>query len=396
MVCASLNNSEAWPNRVLSPRLPAFFFLMVAGQRTDAHKPVTSQYDYNKDIFPLLRDHCGACHVPGGPAPMPLMTYRDAVPWAESIRDELTAGRMPPWPVDPMSPQVQGAHPISASDVDKIVVWATGGTPQGDPAATLPAVTFNAQWKLGPPDLEMEMDAGHTVRPGAIEDTVELSLPVALGDTKWVKAADLMPGTASIVRDAVISIENGPVLSLWEPGADPIAAPAGTAFRLAPGAKIHLEIHYKKHFDQEQRAVSDKSTIGLYFTDPPASGRELQSLVSRKQPTKPPPSRATQAHRPSWQARSPAPRASLHFAPCSIAPTARSKSTPSHRPARASRSCACVGRPQWFQRYWLRQPAELPSGSKIELRTTPLPDDSEEPATPKRFQLQVALDFIQR
>ena len=168
-----------------------FFFLIAAGQRTDAHKPVTSQYDYNRDVFPLLRDHCGACHVPGGPAPMSLVTYKDAVPWAESIRDELTAGRMPPWPVDPMSPQVQGAHPISASDVDKIVVWASGGTPQGDPAANLPAVTFNAQWKLGPPDLKMEMDAGHTLRPGAIEDTVEMSLPVALGGTKWVKAVDL-------------------------------------------------------------------------------------------------------------------------------------------------------------------------------------------------------------
>ena len=81
------------------------------------------------------------------------------------------------------------------------------------------------------------------------------------------------------MRDAVISIENGPVLALWEPGADTTAAPAGAAFRLAPGSKIHLEIHYKKHFDQEQNAVSDQSTIGLYFTDAPPSGGELQSFA---------------------------------------------------------------------------------------------------------------------
>ena len=210
---------------------------------------------------------------------MSLMTYNDAVPWAESIRDELTAGRMPPWPVDPMSPPVNGGRPISAQDVDKIVVWASGGTPAGRSAANLPAVTFNPQWKLGPPDLLMAMDAEHTLRPGAIEDTVELFRGRRLGGTKWVKAVDLMPGTASIVRDAVISIENGPVLALWEPGSDAMAAPANTAFRLAPGSKIHLQIHYKKHFDQERKAVSDKSTIGLYFTDPPASGRELQSLA---------------------------------------------------------------------------------------------------------------------
>ena len=57
------------------------------------------------------------------------------------------------------------------------------------------------------------------------------------------------------------------------------AAPSGAAFRLAPGSKIHLQIHYKKHFDQEEKAVSDKSTIGLYFTDPPPSGREMQSFA---------------------------------------------------------------------------------------------------------------------
>jgi len=92
----------------------------------EAHKPVTSKYDYNRDVFPLFREHCGSCHVNGGVAPMSLMTYKDAVPWAESIREELTAGRMPPWPVDPRSPAVRGPHSISARDVDVIVTWAAG------------------------------------------------------------------------------------------------------------------------------------------------------------------------------------------------------------------------------------------------------------------------------
>ena len=92
------------------------------------------------------------------------------------------------------------------------------------------------------------------------------------------ETADLIPGTASIVRDAVISIENGPVLALWEPGSEK-RLPPGAAFRLPPGSKIHLQIHCKKNFNQEQSAVSDKSTVGLYFTDPPGSGRELQSFT---------------------------------------------------------------------------------------------------------------------
>ena len=245
---------------------------------TNAHKPVTSKYDYNRAVFPLLQEHCGRCHVEGGPGPMSLMTYKDAVPWAQSIRDELTAGRMPPWPIDPTSPGVKGAHPITSRDLDMIVVWASGGTPEGNPDTRLPAVTANPQWKLGPPDLKIPMDVAQTLPPGSLEKSADLSLFTNLQDARWVKAADLMPGNASIVRDAVISIENGPVLALWEPGTDTIAAPDGTAFRLPGGSKIHLQIHYKKHFDQEQNAVSDKSTIGLYFTDPPAAGHELQPL----------------------------------------------------------------------------------------------------------------------
>ena len=160
-----------------------------------------------------------------------------------------------------------------------IVVWASGGTPQGDPEAKLPEVTFHPAWKLGPPDLTIQMDAEHTVAPAAVEEVRDFILPTNLTGTKWIKAADLMPGNAAIVRDAIISIENGPVLALWQPGNDATPAPDGAGFRLAPGSKIHLQIHYKKHFDQEQNAVSDRSTVGLYFADPPPAVQELQSFT---------------------------------------------------------------------------------------------------------------------
>jgi len=53
-----------------------------------AHKPITSPYSYNDDIFPILRDRCGRCHVSGGVAPMSLMTHAAAVPLGESIRTD--------------------------------------------------------------------------------------------------------------------------------------------------------------------------------------------------------------------------------------------------------------------------------------------------------------------
>src|SRR5439155_21256560 len=174
-----------------------FFFALT--QPTNAHKPVTSKYDYNRDVFPLLQEHCGRCHVEGGPGPMSLMTYKDAVPCAQSVRDELTAGRMPPWPIDPTSPPVKGAHPIRSRDLDMIVVWASGGTPEGNPDAKLPAVTAKSEWELGPPDVRIPINVEQTLAAGSLEKTADLLLPTNLTDARWVKAADLMPGDAAIV-----------------------------------------------------------------------------------------------------------------------------------------------------------------------------------------------------
>jgi hypothetical protein len=321
---------------------------------------------------------------------MSLVTYKDAVPWAQSIRDEVTEGRMPPWPVDPTSPPVRGGHPISARDLDRIVVWASGGTPQGNVETKLPAVTVSTQWKLGPPDLTISMEAEHTLRAETNEETLEFSLPTNVTDTKWVRATDLMPGMPSIVRDAVIRIEGGPVLALWQPGSDVTAAPSGAAFRLAPGAKIYLQIHYKKHWDQEGNTASDKSTVGLYFTDAPLSGRELQSFTIE-------PSKADGETGGSVTFEGPLPRAGRIVALRPMLDRAYESLhvdaiTPSgtHVPLLALHG----PRPQWFRRYWLQEPVELANATKIQIRVTPLSDYSEEPKVTKRFQLQVALDYV--
>jgi hypothetical protein len=379
---------------VLSVALGAAAFLVTLGVRTgEAHKPVTSKYDYNRDVFPLLRDHCGRCHVDGGVAPMSLLTYKETVPWAESIRDELTSGRMPPWPMDPRSPAVKGMHPMSARDVDVIVTWAAGGTPRdwsGDLDKQLPKVTLSKQWKLGQPDLIVAMRSEYTLGTNASEETKDFAIPLGIAEVKWVRAADLLPETPVMARDATISVENGPTLALWQPGSDPLSAPSGAAFRVAPGATLHLQIHYKKPYSQEQNSLSDKSRIGLYFTDPPASGRELQSIVT---------SQAAGSESGGVQnLKAALPSAGRVYALRPMLDKAYSSVdivaiTPSGR--QISLLKLRGPRPQWFRRYWLQEAIELPGGSAIEARFTPLADYSDEmQASVGRFPLHVAVDYV--
>ena len=47
---------------------------------------------FTKDVAPILYKNCTTCHRPGEIAPMSLLTYEDARPYAKAIRDEVGEG----------------------------------------------------------------------------------------------------------------------------------------------------------------------------------------------------------------------------------------------------------------------------------------------------------------
>ena len=55
---------------------------------------------FTKDVAPIFQAKCEACHRPGSIAPMSLVTWREARPWARSIRERVSTRQMPPWHVD--------------------------------------------------------------------------------------------------------------------------------------------------------------------------------------------------------------------------------------------------------------------------------------------------------
>src|SRR5262249_47440244 len=135
------------------------------------------------------------------------------------------------------------------------------------------------QWIGGMPDLKLQVDSDYVMPAGESETTKEFVLRTGLREQRWVKAVDLLPGAPEIVRNASISVENGPVLAVWVPGDNLVFAPSGTAFRLPAGMNLRLEIHYKKQWQNEGKAIKDRSTVGLYFTMPPVAGQEIQSVL---------------------------------------------------------------------------------------------------------------------
>jgi hypothetical protein len=188
------------PIRVLA--LAAPFILTgaaVAGPAADGSRPVT----FSKDVAPILQSKCQECHQPDSIAPMSLLTYQQARPWARSIKERVASRQMPPWHIDKTVGVQKFKNDMSLSDaeVDTIVAWVDQGALQGDPKdlpPPRPLVTDN-QWKavrdgFGPPDLvvksaEYTMPAEHQdvwFRPAS-------ELPIT--EAKWVKLVEIRPSS---------------------------------------------------------------------------------------------------------------------------------------------------------------------------------------------------------
>ena len=377
----------------------ALVALIVAfsGQTTEAHKGITSKYNYNEHVFPILRERCGSCHYAGGPAPMSLVDYIAAVPWAESIREALIAQKMPPWYADPMGPAVKGGHALPTKELDILLSWVVGGTPRADEKTFIfgdvqgvSSPTFEGpanDWSAGAPDIKIQADE-FSLGAGKVEDEASFTLTTGLKEDTWVKAVDLLPGDRSMVRDAIISLENGPVLAAWAPGHQAIGAPNGTAFKLPAGARLSLKVHYKKNWNDEQNVKTDRSTVGLYVTEAPLSGRSIEGMSlaygegngngERKFAGTLKSSARIVALRPSFDQ----PYATVNID--AVAPSGR----------RVNLMRLRAAQPQWYRRYWLQEPIEVPAGSKLEVTAVPAPPDEFGIPVPKRYPLAVDVDYV--
>ena len=342
-------------------------------QRGEAHKAITSKYTYNDDVFPIFRERCSRCHVAGGVAPMSLMTYDDAFPWAESIRAELVAAHMPPWNAEEGFGDLKRAHTLSPKELDVVLTWATGGNPRGALDAKLPEVTLNTGWSGGAPDLALRLPADFTLAADKMEDTAEFTLPTSVAEPRWVRAVDLLPGTPSIVRSATIFVKDAAdaadsaapaperVLAHWLPGQDSEPIDAGIAFRLPAAAQIGVRIHYKKTWQVEGKALSDRSTVGIYFA-PAKEAHELLML-----PIDSPAGAGTQKQTTTFSRTLGEDVRAVALSPDNVPPNITLQVEAVHPDGSRTPIIRLNTRADWDRRYWFEKPLALSRGTKIEV-----------------------------
>jgi hypothetical protein len=244
---------------------------------------------FSKDVAPILYKSCVECHRPGAIAPMSLINYDDARPWARAVKTKVVAREMPPWGADPHIGKFANDPSLSEAQIATIAAWVDGGAPEGNRADLPKPPTFTEGWAMGKPDLIFEMVEPFQIPADGTVPYTYVTIPTHLDHDIWIRGleykttdrrvlhhiiGDLVEGSGgptpkpSLTRDRSRKEIGG--LGGYVPGRLDNMFDEGVAKKIPAGADIVLQMHYTTI----GQAVSDKLQIGVMLAkEPPAKLR---------------------------------------------------------------------------------------------------------------------------
>ena len=266
-----------------------WIFLSLLTLRLEA-QPV----NFNKQIAPLIFQHCSPCHRPGEAAPFSLLSYDDVRKHAAQIVTVTERGYMPPWPPESGYGDFAGERRLSGSDVELIKDWVNQGKSEGDPADRPTPPTFSEGWQLGPPDLIVQIPKPYRLVAAGRDVFRNFVIPVPVKQTMYVQAVEMRPGNKRVVHHANLWIDHRQVLRkrdgqesqpgfpgmdvgtearsdafdpdshflFWKPGTVLQREADDMAWRLDPGTDLILNMHLLPSGKEEEI----QPVIGFYFT----------------------------------------------------------------------------------------------------------------------------------
>ena len=164
-------------------------------------------------------------------APMSLMTFDEARPWARSIKQRVVAGAMPPWGADTPHGMFKNDPRLSQQEIDTIAAWVDAGAPKGDDKDLPPVPKFADGWSIGKPDAIFTMDEEFTIPATGTIPYKYFKAPTGLTEDKWIQAIEIHPSARAQVHHVLAYTQ-----------------PAGTAPK--PGGELGPDQHRRRDAEQ--------------------------------------------------------------------------------------------------------------------------------------------------
>ena len=257
---------------------------------------------FNRDVAPILFQHCAPCHRPGQSAPFSLCSYADTLKHASEITEVTRKRYMPPWLPEPGHGEFLHERRLTAGQIETIQHWYADGAPEGEPA-DLPALPkFAEGWQLGEPDLVVQMPLPYTLSAEGRDIYRNFVIPAPVSETRFVRAFEFHPNNKSVHHVRILldttqqsrrlegqdpepgfagmrppaKFPTGHMLT-WVPGKAPTPEPEGLPWMLESDTDLVLQIHMQRTGKPELI----QPAIGLYFTNkPPARAALVIGMLS--------------------------------------------------------------------------------------------------------------------
>ena len=282
---------------------------------------------FSKDVAPILFKNCVNCHRPGEMAPMSLLTYAQARPFARSIREKVELGTMPPWHAEAPAGTFLNERQLTSTEKGILVRWASNGAPEGDPKDMPPVPSFPTGWTIGTPDAIFTMAKPYDV-PASGEIAYQfVQIPTNFTEDKWAQAIEIRPGVRSVVHHVLVfasepggtprqqpfvqrpgggngrgaaqvapalaaalrgraqnaATNRGPLIATTAPGTNAQLFQPGKAMRIKAGSVLTLQIHYTAM----GKAEKDSTSVGFIFAKEPPQQEVRSSAFVNAQLTIP-------------------------------------------------------------------------------------------------------------
>jgi hypothetical protein len=210
-------------------------------------------------------------------APMSLMTFDDARPYARAIKQRVAARTMPPWGADPAHGTFKNDPRLSQSDIDTITAWVDAGAPKGDDKDMPQAPQFVDGWTIGRPDAIFTMEEDYKIPASGTIPYQYLRIPTNLTEDKWIQAIEIKPGARAHVHHVIAytqpagaKLNPGGVLGPTNiggvtPNKPGLVFEPGIARLLRGNQDIILQMHYTTNGTE----ATDRTTIGVIYAKQP-------------------------------------------------------------------------------------------------------------------------------
>jgi len=263
----------------------AVFVLLCGASQLAAAAEATPTFA--KDVAPILYKNCVECHRPTMFAPMSLVTYQDARPYAKVMKQRVVARQMPPWNADPAIGHFKNDPRLTDQEVDTIARWADNGAPKGDDNDMPKMPVFAEGWTIGKPDAVFAMAEPFRIPANGAVEYQYIRIPVNLDEDRWIQAIEIKPGARAQVHHVIAYMQPsgepisdsgvlGPTnIGGVTPNKPGMVFPEGVARLLRGKHDIILQMHYTTN----GKEAVDRTEVGLIFAKQPPAKVAAGGLV---------------------------------------------------------------------------------------------------------------------